>query len=161
MRMRKRIIGKDAQAVAPSAQPWLDVEQIAQVEITSEDPSHPIESALRPGGEPGWQAGGPGEQTIRLLFDQQQQVRHIHLVFQEEQHPRTHEFVLRWSSDGGQSYREIVRQQYTFSPSGTTQEIEDYTVDLHGITTLELQIIPNISGGAAVASLAGWYMVAM
>jgi len=160
MRMRKRIIGKDAQAVAPSAQPWLDVEQIAQVEITSEDPSHPIESALRPGGGPGWQAGGPGEQTVRLLFDQPQQVRHIHLVFQEEQHPRTHEFVLRWSSDGGQSYREIVRQQYTFSPPGTTQEIEDYTVDLHGITALELQIIPDISGGAAVASLAGWYMVA-
>ena len=37
-------------------------------------------------------------------------------VFQEDEQERTQEFVLRWSPDGGQSYREIVRQQYNFSP---------------------------------------------
>jgi hypothetical protein len=95
--MRKRIIGEDVQAVASTAQPWLDVEQIAQIEITSEDSTHPIEAALRPGGGPGWQAGGPGEQTIRLVFDQPLRLRQIHLVFQEERHARTQEFALRWS----------------------------------------------------------------
>jgi len=160
MHMRKRIIDAAGHAVAPRAQSWLDVEQIAQVEITSEDPSHPIESAVRPRGEPGWLAGGPGEQTIRLLFDQPLRLKHIHLVFQEEQHARTQEFALRWSLDGGQPDREIVRQQYTFSPAGTTQEVEDYTVDLNGVTAIELQIIPDISGGAALASLAEWYMIA-
>jgi hypothetical protein len=158
MHMRKRIIRPTAPELPPTAQSWLDLEQIAQVEITSEDPTHPIEAALRPTPEVGWQAAGPGEQLIRLLFDAPLRLRHIRLVFQEDQHARTQEFVLRWSPDAGQSYREIVRQQYTFSPPGTTQEVEDYTVELNAVTALELQIIPDISGGAAPASLAAWYL---
>ena len=158
--MRKRIIRQTAQEVAPTAPPWLDVEQLAQVEITSEDPSHPIESALRPGGGPGWQAAVSGKQTIRLLFDAPQRLRQIRLMFQEDQHARTQEFALQWSPDGGQSYQSIVRQQYTFSLPDTTQEVEDYTVELNGVTALELHIIPDIGGGAVPASLAGWYMVA-
>ena len=77
----------------------------------------------------------------------------MRLVFQENEQERTQQFVLRWSSDGGQSYREIVRQQYNFSPPGTTTELEDLTVEIDGLTTLELNIIPNISGGMARASL--------
>jgi hypothetical protein len=156
--MRKQIIGRTAEAIAPTAQPWLDVEQLAQVEMTSEDPTHPIEAALRPGAGPGWQAAAPGKQTIRLLFDAPQRLRQIRLVFQEDQQARTQEFALQWSSDGGQSYQPIVRQQYTFSPPNTTQEVEDYTVELNGVTALELEIIPDISGGTAAASLAGWYL---
>jgi len=62
--------------------------------------------------------------------------------------------VLRWSADSGQSYREIARQQYNFSAPGTTRELEDDTVELHGLTTLELVVIPDISGGSAHASVA-------
>jgi hypothetical protein len=156
--MRKRIIGQPAPAVVPAGRSWLDVERLAQVEITSEDPTHPIESALRPGAGPGWQAAGPGEQTIRLVFDAPLSLRRIHFVFQEDQHARTQEFALRWSPDGGQSYQQIVRQQYTFSPPSTTHEVEDYAVNLDGVTALELQIIPDIDGGAILASLAGWYL---
>ncbi len=156
--MRKHIIGRAAEAIAPTAQPWLDVEQLAQIEISSEEPTHPIESALRPGAGPGWQAADTGKQTIRLLFDAPLRLRQIRLMFQEDQHARTQEFALQWSPDSGQSYQEIVRQQYTFSPPDTTQEVEDYTVELNGVTALELQIIPDISGGAAAASLAGWYL---
>jgi hypothetical protein len=61
--------------------------------------------------------------------------------------------VLRWSPDGGRSYREIVRQQYTFRPPGTTCETERYAVDLAGVTVLELRLIPDSAGGAALASL--------
>jgi hypothetical protein len=78
----------------------------------------------------------------------------MRLLFQEDKQERTQQFVLRWSSDGGQSYREIVRQQYNFSPPGTTSECEDYTVDLDGVTALELSIVPDISRGPARASLA-------
>ena len=67
---------------------------------------------------------------------------------------RTHEYVLRWSPDSGQSFREIVRQQWNFSPQGTTSETEDYHVELPAVTVLELSIIPDISGGIAFASLA-------
>jgi hypothetical protein len=90
---------------------------------------------------------------VRLLFDQPQKVRRMRLVFQELNQPRTQQFVLRWSPDGGQSYREVVRQQYNFSPPDTTSETEDYIVDLDGVTVLELNIVPDISGGPARAWL--------
>jgi hypothetical protein len=152
--MRKRIIDHGPGEVAAAEPGWMDLDLLAQVEITSEDVDYPIESALIPGTGLGWRAAQPGEQTIRLLFDEPLRLRRVHLVFHEDEQERTQEFVLRWSLDGGQSYREIVRQQYTFSPPGATREVEDYEVDLDGVTTLELKIVPDISGGSARASLA-------
>ena len=152
--MRKRIIGHGPGEFAAVEPGWLNLEHLAQVEITSEDVDHPIESALIPGTGSGWRAAQPGEQTIRLLFNAPLRLKRIHLVFQEDGPARTQEFVLRWSPDGGQSYREIVRQQYNFSPPEAAREVEDYDVDLDGVTALELKIVPNISGGSAQASLA-------
>jgi hypothetical protein len=152
--MRKRIIGHGPREVAAAEPGWLDLDLLAQVEITSEDADYPIESALIPGMGLGWRAAPPGEQTIRLLFDEPRSLRRIHLRFHEGEQERTQEFVLRWSPDGGQTYREIVRQQYNFSPPGVTDEVEDYDVDLDGVTALELKIVPDISGGRARASLA-------
>jgi F5/8 type C domain-containing protein len=152
--MRKRIINKDVRNVSASNQNWLDLQRLAQVEVTSEDAEYPVEAALISGGGSGWRASEAGEQTIRLLFDEPQRVRRIQLLFDENQQPRTQQFVLRWSSDGGQSYEEIVRQQYNFSPPETTREFEDYAVDLAGATVLELKIVPEIGGGDARGSLA-------
>ncbi len=152
--MRKRLIGHGPGEVAAAEPGWLNLEHLAQVEITSEDVDHPIESALLPGAGPGWRAAQPGEQTIRLLFDEPLRLKRIQLVFQEDKKERTQEFVLRWSPDGGQSYREIVRQQYNFSPPEALSEVEDYDVNLAGVTALELKIVPDISGGGAQASLA-------
>ncbi|MBI5591316.1 MAG: hypothetical protein HY881_12615 [Deltaproteobacteria bacterium] len=152
--MRKRIINQKPQNASPVDQSWIDLQRLAQVELTSEDSEHPIEAALIPGFGSGWRAAQAGEQTIRLLFDDPQRVRRIQLLFLEDQQVRTQEFVLRWSPDAGQSYREIVRQQYNFSPPGMTREFEDYTVDLVGVTALELRIVPDISGGDARASVA-------
>jgi hypothetical protein len=152
--MRKRIINQDPENISPVEQSWLDLQLEAQVELTSEDAAYPIEAALIPSTGSGWRAAQSGEQTIRFLFDELQRIRRIQLRFHEDQQARTQEFVLRWSPDGGQSYREIVRQQYHFSPPGTTREFEDYAVDLAGVTALELRIIPDISGGEARASVA-------
>jgi len=152
--MRKKIIAPDQQESAPPEQGWLDVEALAEVEITSEDASHPVESALLPGGTPGWRAAGPGKQTIRLRFARPQALRRIRLCFEEGGSERTQEYVLRWSGDGGQSYREIVRQQWNFSPGDATCESEDHNVELPAVSVLELTIIPDIGGGEAVASLA-------
>ena len=154
--MRKRTIVEDSGAAAQTAAHWWDLESVAQVEISSEDAAYPIESALIPGrgGEPGWRAGRPGEQTIRLLFDVPRQLRRIQLLFDERQESRTQEFVLRWSPDGGRTYREILRQQFNFSPPVTAREVEDYGVCLDDVTAFELRIIPDISGGGARASLA-------
>jgi hypothetical protein len=152
--MRKRIIGPGRREVAAAEPGWLDLERLAQVEITSEDVDHPIESALIPGTGSGWRAAQPGEQTIRLLFDKPLRLKRIRLVFQEAEQERTQEFVLRWSPDVGQSYRDIVRQQYNFSPPEAVREVEDYDVDLDGVTALELKIVPDISVGSARAALA-------
>jgi hypothetical protein len=101
----------------------------------------------------GWRAADSGTQTIRLIFDEPQRLTRIALVFEETEKQRTQEFVLRWSGDGGRSFREIVRQQWNFSPPKTTREDEEYQVDLSGVTVLELTIVPDISRGSAHASL--------
>jgi hypothetical protein len=152
--MRKRIIAPVQEETRVPEQDWLNVEELAEVEITSEDAAHPIESALLPGGTSGWCAAGPGKQTIRLLFSHPQRLRRIWLNFTEARVERTQEYVLRWSTDGGQSFREIVRQQWNFSPQAATSQTQDYRVELPAVTVLELSIIPDISGGTALASLA-------
>jgi hypothetical protein len=151
--MRKKMITQVSTGVAQTDHNWLDVEHLAQVELTSESAGHPVESALIPGTGPGWRAAQPGEQTIRLVFDKPLGLRRIFLLFREEEQTRTQEFVLRWSPGGEESFREILRQQYTFSPPNTTQEIEDYSVELNGVAVLELRIVPDISGGNACATL--------
>ena len=156
--MRKLIVNRDTQHVSPSNQNWLDLEPLAQVEITSEDVGHPIESALIPGRGSGWRAARSGKQIVRLLFDKPLNIRRIHLLFCEDQQERTQEFVLRWSSNHGQSYREIVRQQYNFSPLAAAREMEDYRINLDGVTVLELGILPDIRGGSACASLAELFL---
>ncbi len=151
--MRKKIISPFPEKYMLAGQGWFDLERLAQVEITSEDPDHPIEEALLARAERGWRATHPGEQTIRLLFDEPQRIRHIYLEFEEKERVRTQEFVLRWSADEGRTYRDLVRQQYNFGPPGTTLEVEDYRVELDRVTAFELLIQPDIGGGNALASL--------
>jgi len=153
--MQKRLVEAPGQdRVAESA--WLDLEDMAQVELTSEDPTHPVEGALLSKSGSGWRAAEPGVQSIRLLFHQPQRLRRIRLRFDEPATGRTQEFALRWSPDGGRSFRDLVRQQYTFSPEGSTSEVEDLNVDLTSVTALELTIIPDQGQGQARASLAEW-----
>ena len=132
---------------------WLDLDRAAFVEVTSEEKDYRIEAALVSGETQGWRAAASGTQTIRLIFDEPQRLTRISLVFEESETERTQEFVLRWSPDGGRSFREIVRQQWNFSPPNTTREIEEYNVELSDVTVLELVIVPDISRGAARASL--------
>ena len=150
--MRKQILNSSSEAAPSDA--WLDLERVARVEISSESAAHPIESALIPDRGPGWRAAQPGKQTIRLIFDTPLSLERVLLRFDEKEHARTQEFVLRWVAEGQQSPREIVRQQYTFSPPATDREIEDYHVNLSGVRALELEVVPDISGGGAQASLA-------
>jgi hypothetical protein len=151
--MRKRIIAPTTSTDRSRGGPWLDVERVALVEVTSEDKNYPIEAAFASVEAAGWRAAAPGSQTIRLVFDQPERLKNISLVFEEDKAPRTQEFVLRWSSDGGSTFREIVRQQWNFSPPEMKREVEEYQVELSNVTVLELIIVPNRSGGADRASL--------
>jgi hypothetical protein len=155
--MRKRITeSRHAQSDGESDQDWLDLEHIATVEVTSEDPSFPIEFAVGSKDGPGWRASQAGEQQIRIIFDEPVSLHRIQLRFHEVAFERTQEFTLRWSPAKGGSTREIVRQQWNFSPTGSTTEIEDYVVDLDTVSVLELAIHPDLSQREAVATLASW-----
>jgi hypothetical protein len=130
---------------------WRSLDEAVEVELTSEDPEWPIEGALLGQGARGWRAAAPGTQTISVTWPAPIALGRIRLVFEEHAHARTQEFVLRAAT--GEGVREIVRQQFTFSPPGTTTEREEYVTNLHGVTRLELQIVPAIGGGDAVATL--------
>jgi hypothetical protein len=154
--MRKEIVGRRTPEVRSQGNAeWLELDSIAHVRITSEDPAFPIENAFDTSperNELGWRAASPGPQTITLSFDAPQRIRRIFLHFMERETERAHEFVLRYSS-ANETDREIVRQQWTFSPTGSTQEIEDYAVQLEAVTKLELVIDPDRGHGHCLATL--------
>jgi hypothetical protein len=151
--VRKRLITPVPQDIPPPDEGWLNLDRESVVEVTSEEKDYPVESALVAGETRGWRAADSGAQTIRLIFDEPQRLKRIALVFEEDEIERTQEFVLRWSGDYGGSFQEIVRQQWNFSPPQAKCEVEAYQVDLAGVTVLELVIVPDISQGAARASL--------
>jgi hypothetical protein len=155
--MRKRIVVPSRVGGQPqTGQAWLDLEQIATVEVTSEEPCFPIESVFSFEDGPGWRASQKGVQQIRIIFDRPLSVRRIQLRFLEPELERTQEFSVCWSSAEGGLPRELVRQQWNFSPSGSTREVEDYEVSIDSVAVLELAITPDLTRREAPASLAKW-----
>jgi hypothetical protein len=151
--MRKRLITPSPKDAPHLDEGWLDLDREAVVEVTSEQKDYPVEAALVSGEMRGWRAAVSGAQTVRLIFDKPQRLTRIALAFEETETERTQEFVLRWSGGSGRSFREIVRQQWNFSPPNTVREVEEYDVQLSDVTVLELVIVPDISRGTARASL--------
>jgi hypothetical protein len=155
--MRKRIVGPSrASGRQKTGQIWLDLEQIATIEVTSEEPNFPVESVFGSEDGVGWRASQKGVQQIRIIFDQPVTLRRIQLHFLEPELERTQEFSVRWSSAEGGPPKEIVRQQWNFSPAGSTSEVEDYDVSLDGVAVLELAITPDLTRREAPATLAKW-----
>ena len=158
--MRKTIIDPATVHSEPcTEQEWLDLEEVAKIEVTSEDPSFPLESALLSGKGPGWRAAQRVKQIIRIMFDKPARLRRIRLEFSETEIVRTQEFTLQWSAEPGGPFREIVRQQWSFSPQGSTSEIEDYQVNLESVSVLELALKPDLTPANACATLASWRMM--
>ena len=141
--VRKRLVTSEAAAKHIKDGEWLDLEKIAGVEISSEDPAFPIEDALGKDGTTGWRASATGPQMVRILFDAPQAIRRIQVHFVDKVSERAQEFAVFAGS--GPELREVVRQQWNFSPHGNTEELEDYTVDLKGVTVLEVRIDPDRS----------------
>ncbi|HMG02935.1 MAG TPA: hypothetical protein VK596_07360 [Edaphobacter sp.] len=147
--MRKVPITQNEEQLPEKSDSWLDLEKVAIVEISSEDPAFPIEHALGGSSETGetgatgWRAATPGPQRIRLLFDHPQTIRRIQLHFVDPVSERSQEFSI--VAFAGGELRDVARQQWNFSPQGTTEEREDYKVELNGVTALELRIDPDRS----------------
>lgn len=142
---RKEII--NAKNVAPIRPgPEKDIGALATVFVTSEEPDHPIENAFDAEEGPGasrWIAGVPGQQTVILAFDAPQAIRKVRLEMEEHDTSRTQEVDLSVSDDGGQTYRHVLRQEYNFSPPGTTMEREEWPLSADGVTHVRLRIKPD------------------
>jgi hypothetical protein len=133
-----------------------DIAALATVLVTSETVDHPIDHLFDTRRGPGgsrWVAAEPGEQVLILAFDVAQTIRRVSLEVEELEVSRTQELALSVSADGGQTYRELRRQEYTFSPPGTTFEREDWAVTAEGITHLQLRIKPDKGGKPCRATL--------
>jgi hypothetical protein len=153
--MRKKVINSDTiNPRSHSQEEWLDLEEIARVEVTSEDPNFPIEAALAAGEASGWRAAEKGKQIIRIVFDNPRTLRRIRLEFSDTEIERTQEFTLRWSDEAAGPFKEIVRQLWNFSPQGSNSEVEDYQVQLKNLSVLELTLKPDLTPDNAFATLA-------
>jgi hypothetical protein len=131
---------------------WLDLEKAATAELSSEDPQHPFERALRNETADGWKASDPGPQLIRLRFDRPQAIRRIQLQFREEEVNRSQEIAL-FATSKTFARKELVRQQWVFSQQGAPTEAEDYFFNLIDVTALELEIDPGRHDKQVFASL--------
>jgi hypothetical protein len=154
--LRKRIVNAASVSAAQHNHEALDIPAIATVIVTSEDPAHPIDNVFDNHDEPGarrWVAEDTGEQCIILDFDKRQTIRQITLVIEETEVQRSQELTISISSDGGRTYQELIRQEYNFSPPGTTRERETWSVSAEGVSHLRLQIKPDKSGKPSRATI--------
>jgi hypothetical protein len=133
-----------------------DIAALATVWVTSEAADYPIDNAFDnhrgPGGSR-WVAGEPGPQRLLLVFDAPQTLRLLRLEVEERNVSRTQELYVAISRDGGQTYQTLLRQEYTFSPPGTTFEREVWAIPAEGVTHLQLVIAPDKGGAPHHATL--------
>ena len=137
---------------------WLDLEKLADVEVSSEAPDAPIEGALLPGDGRDWRAARPGEAHITLRFAAPQTIEQTRIVFREREHERSQEWALSASfSDGTE--RELLRQGWNFSPGGSAEQDQTYTLNVRGVLALTITIDPDRGRNRYPASLAMWRLI--
>ena len=140
----------------PSMPGTLDVPSIATALVTSESPENPIENAFDSQSGPGgsrWVAGDPGDQAITLEFDSPQTIRRVALEVEEKEAVRTQELQLSVSCDDGRSYRELLRQEFNFSPEGTTFQREEWNIEINAATHMRLWVRPDKGDSSRRASV--------
>jgi len=159
--LRKLIIKPNPATPDATTTGEIDIAAVATVHVTSEAPEHPIDHAFdehRGSGGTHWIAGELGEQTVILAFDAPQSINQILLEVEEPEVARTQELQLCLSCDGGRTYRELLRQEFNFSPGGTTFEREKWTVSAQGVTQLRLVIKPDKGAKPCRATLTSFVL---
>jgi len=154
--MRKHIVQPASPMASTPSPQELNVADLATVLVTSEASDFPVENAFddrRDRGGSRWVAAEPGEQTLTVAFDVPQPLRRIILEVEEWEVERTQEVYVALSEDGGHTYRELVRQEYTFSPTGATFEHEEWAVAAQKVTHVQVRIKPDKGGRPCRATL--------
>jgi hypothetical protein len=154
--LRKQVIPQRSGESASFEGGEIAIADVATVQVTSEQADHPIDNVFDHSRGPGgsrWVADGPGEQTVILVFDSPQTIRKIGVEVEELAVSRTQELTMSVSSDGGRTYRELVRQEFNFSPPDTSFEREVWSAPAGAVTHLRLKIKPDKGGRVGRATL--------
>src|SRR4029453_1849241 len=133
---------------------WLDLDEVAEVTIVSGG-----RRMLRSSGI--WSMDAPGEQMIEIRFHEPKYVSHPRLISSEIEQERTQEITVWASLNRGEQHRELLRQQFNFSPNGATEEIEEYPPGLWAVSAIQLRGVPNIDGRRAVARIGGVWVASI
>jgi len=149
--VRKRVLNKGDMPATKHDSPdasgeGMSIPDSATVMVTSEMSEHPIDHMFDGHHGPRstkWVAGEAGDQSVILAFDTPCNLRKVSLEVEETDVERTQELTLAISHDGGQTYREVLRQEYTFSPPGTTFEREEWCVPAVSVTNLWVWLRPD------------------
>jgi hypothetical protein len=148
-RLRKRPLEADA-ATSARAAGEIDIADCATIAYSSENPAHPVEHLLdgRCGaGATRWiSARRDTVEHIVVEFDRPQAISRLVYEVEEAIRERTQEVRVEVSEDGGRSYRQILVQEYNFSPGGATHQHEEQRFNLLQVTHLRFTIVPNRRG---------------
>jgi hypothetical protein len=137
--------GSESAAVSnPSGLEWLDLDAVADVTVTARGERLARARSM-------WSADCPGEQMIEVRFHHPIDLRRVRVIAVEREQARTQEMTIWVSFHRGECHREVVRQQFNFSPNGAIEEVEDYNVQLDDVSSIHLRIVPSIDGRSAVA----------
>jgi hypothetical protein len=154
-RLRKHLISQQ-NSMSPEGPGELDIASHATLAYSSEDPNHPLERLFDrhfgPGGTRWASARSDATERIVLEFDHSQRISRLVYEVEECWRERTQQVRVEVSADQGRTYRQVLAQDYTFSPQGATFQHEDLRLDLPAITHLSLTIVPN-KGGSGIATL--------
>jgi hypothetical protein len=156
-RLRKRPLEKAAANAATTGE--IDIAGCATIAYSSEKPDHPVEHLLDASFGPRatrWISAHPNTiEHILVEFDRPQAIARLVYEVAEAMHERTQEIHVEVSEDGGRTYRQILVQEYNFSPRGATYQREEQRINLENVTHLRLTVVPNKrgSGSATLTAL--------
>jgi hypothetical protein len=156
--LRKRQLEVDGATRARAADE-VDIASCATIAYSSENAAHPVEHLLDGRSGPGatrWiSARSDVIEQIVVEFDQPQTISRLVYEVEEAVRERTQEVRVEVSEDGGRTYRQLLVQQYTFSPGAATYQREEQRLNLHQVSHFRLTIVPNKngSGTATLTSL--------
>jgi F5/8 type C domain len=156
-RLRKRPIEAEAAASGRAANE-IDIVGRATISYSSENPAHPVQHLLDGQSGPGatrWMSArsDPMEHVV-LEFDRPQTISRLVYEVEEATRERTQEVRVEVSEDGARTYRQILVQEYNFSPRGATYQREEQRLDLDRVTHLRLTIVPNKNGSGTATLMA-------
>jgi hypothetical protein len=156
-RLRKRPLEAEAAANAGAAGE-IDIASCATLAYSSEQSDHPVEHLLDGNSGPGatrWISARPDTiEHILVEFDRPQTISRLVYEVEEAERERTQEVRVEVSEDGGRTYRQILVQEYTFSPRGATYQREEQRFNLSQVSQLRLTIVPNKNGSGTATLIA-------